>query len=696
MGSGKLGSRMSAKELADPRLGTLMGGRYRLEDCLGAGAVGAVYRATALTGQTVAVKLLHEGFALQPNFVKRFQREAEAMGRLSHPHLTQVLDSGVDGTTPFLVMEYHRGRSLDFVLKEGAIEPAWAVAITRQILEGIHHAHQSGVVHRDLKPENIVLVGGEPAEGTAQDAAKTPDRASQPPVVKILDFGLAKFIDGEESVLKLTQTGMAMGTPYYMSPEQALGSSVDLRSDIYAVGVILYEMVVGRPPFSAESPMAVLRMHLDKQPVPPRRAAPECGMSEALEAAILRALAKEPEQRWQTAEAFAAALAVTPEAEHLPSRPLRASPIASAAPGPARPGAAGESGPPIQVASSAPAPVGDPTVPGLKSARAAVPQRPVAPEPAKTAVVASRGDRALAKPRSRRRLWAVAALAFLVAGGVWAGLGPAARRAVGIGPADRSSGPIEPRSTVSALGGSTGIEPASNGTAGVGRSAAAGRAAAGGKPPGATPTSKPPAASPSPSASGPPAPTGATGPAQPASPATPADPDAVDDNGADDPMPQDSPGAQLEKQAAQPGKPQRPATVRHAGQLIAKGRLDDGLEELFAVRRRSPRDADAALLLGHAYFRKNWRSDGLHTYAEAIVLRRALRDDKPLQKNVIRALDDPTYRLARGILVKYVGSAAWAELRMAAARSDNPKVKKRAALLLEVIKPPPPPKRKRK
>lgn len=114
------------------------------------------------------------------------------------------------------------------------------------------------------------------------------------------------------------------------------------------------------------------------------------------------------------------------------------------------------------------------------------------------------------------------------------------------------------------------------------------------------------------------------------------------------------------------------------------------------MRRRSPRDADAALLLGHAYFRKNWRRDGLHTYAEAIVLRRSLRTDKPLQRNVIRSLDDPTYRLARGILLKYVGSAAWSELRLAAARSDNPKVKKRAALLLEQIKPPPAPKRRRK
>jgi hypothetical protein len=160
-------------------------------------------------------------------------------------------------------------------------------------------------------------------------------------------------------------------------------------------------------------------------------------------------------------------------------------------------------------------------------------------------------------------------------------------------------------------------------------------------------------------------------------------------------MPQDTPGAQLERQAAQPGTPSRPATVRHAGLLIAKGRIDEGLEELFAVRRRSPRDADAALLLGHAYFRKNWRSDGLHTYAEAIVLRRSLRNDKALQRNIIRGLDDPTYRLARDILRKYVGSAAAPELRLAAMRSDSPKVKKRAALLYEQLKPPPP-KRRRK
>ncbi|HEX2568602.1 MAG TPA: protein kinase [Polyangia bacterium] len=687
---------MSMKELADPRLGSLLGGRYRLEECLGAGAMGAVYRATALgNGQTVAVKLLHEGFALQPNFVKRFEREAEAMARLSHPHLTRVLDSGVEGTTPFLVMEYHRGRSLDHVLKEGAIEPVWAVALTRQILEGIHHAHESGVVHRDLKPENIILLEGAPAAGAGRGPAA--------PVVKILDFGLAKFMDGEESVLKLTQTGTAMGTPYYMSPEQALGSSVDLRSDIYAVGVILYEMVVGRPPFYAENPMAVLRMHLDKPPVPLRQAAPECGVSEALEVALLRSLAKEPEHRWQTAEAFAAALAATAEADSLAAaKPFRSlQPLTpSATPAvlaDAQPGAAADPAKPIHVASSGAVPVGDPTVPGIKSARAAAspPKRSVAPDPAQTALVSPPGSRAPARPRSRRRLWAWAALVLLGGGGVWVGLDPAARRALGIGSEGQAHGPIEPRPTVSVLGGSAGSEPGTRRPAGTRPPSAPNRAAVEGQRPAATPPSASPAPSPSSPAPAPQAPAGTASPVQ-APPAAPADHDAGEDDGVDEPMPQDTPGAQLERQAAQPGAPQRPATVRHAGQLIAKGQLDEGLEELYAVRRRSPRDADAALLLGHAYFRKNWRSDGLHTYAEAIVLRRSLRTDKPLQRNVIRSLDDPTYRLARGILLKYVGAAAVPELRQAAARSDNPKVKKRAALLLDQIKPPPAPAKRRR
>jgi post-segregation antitoxin (ccd killing protein) len=669
---------MNMKELTDPRLGALMGGRYRLEDCLGAGAMGAVYRATALAdGKTVAIKLLHEGFALQPSFVKRFEREAEAMRRLSHPHLTRVLDSGVDGTTPFLVMEYHRGRSLDLVLKEGVLKPAWAVSITRQLLEGIHHAHQSSVVHRDLKPENIILVDGEPA--------KSRWREPGPPVVKVLDFGLAKFSDSEGSGLKLTQTGMAMGTPYYMSPEQALGSSVDLRSDIYAVGVILYEMMVGQPPFYADNPMAVLRMHLDKQPVPPRQAAPEIGVSEALEAAILRSLAKEPEHRWQTAEAFAEALAVTAEAKNLkaagPFRPRPAAPAALAdAPAAAKSHLA---------AASEDVPTEHHTVPGIKGARsAAAPQRAVAPEPAKTALVHPRGERG--SGRSRRRIWPWAVLTLLVAGAAWVGVDLAARRVLGIGQKDRARSPTEPRPATRTLGGKAGIEPGSAGTSGPERSSATGRAAADGKRPAVATPSNPPTPSAAPSASGPKAPAGAGGSGKPA------DDDDVDDDGADDPMPQDTPGAERERQAAQPGAPQRPATVRHAGQLIAKGRLEEGLEELYAVRRRSPRNADAALLLGHAYFRKGWRSDGLRTYAEAIVLRRSLRTDKPLQRNVVRALDDPTYRLARSILLKYVGSAAWLELRMAAARSDSPKVKRRAALLLEKIKPPPSPKRRRK
>jgi serine/threonine protein kinase len=666
-------------ELADPRLGSLMGGRYRLEDCLGAGAMGAVYRATALAdGQTVAVKLLHEGFALQPNFVKRFEREAEAMGRLSHPHLTRVIDSGVDGTTPFLVMEYYRGRSLDHVLKEGALDPTWAVSIARQLLEGIHHAHESGVVHRDLKPENILLVEGAPGG--------TPGSEPTTPVVKILDFGLAKFIDGEESVLKLTQTGMAMGTPYYMSPEQALGSSVDLRSDIYAVGVILYEMVVGRPPFYAESPLAVLRMHLDKSPTPPRQAAPESDVSEALEAAILRSLGKEPEQRWQTAEAFAAALADTAEAQRpvvVVSRPVPRVAFADAR--------SSSSAPPVTpsfVVAAEASSEAEPTVPRIKNARPAAPQRPVAPDPAQTALVTPRAKGKRAEARSRvRRMGALAALVLLGGGMAWVGLSPSARHALGIGQPDSGHGPIEPRAPQPVLGGPAPMEPRSAGGAASGRPSATGPA--GDKRPVVAPPNNPS----SPSASGTTTPGRVPG-ATPSAPAA-ADDDGADDDGAADPMPQDTPGAQLERQAAQPGTPPRPATVRHAGLLIAKGRLDEGLEELFAVRRRSPRDADAALLLGHAYFRKNWRSDGLHTYAEAIVLRRSLRNDKPLQRNIIRGLDDPTYRLARDILRKYVGSAAAPELRLAAMRADSPKVKKRAALLYEQLKPPPP-KRRRK
>src|SRR5262245_56781539 len=252
----------------DPRLGSLLSGRYHLVERLGAGGMGLVYRGKDReTGQQVAVKFLHESLAFQQDFVKRFEREVKVMRRLNHLNLTAVLDSGVAGTAPYLVMEFHPGKSLERLIESGSIPLLRAVGIARQILAGMQHAHACGVIHRDLKPDNVILL-----DGMSSD------------VIKILDFGLAKLMDDDGAGSgKLTETGDAMGTPSYMSPEQADGRKADPRTDLYSVGVMLYEMVVGKRPFVAETAMAVMRMHVARDPTPPRKAAPKRGVTEELE-----------------------------------------------------------------------------------------------------------------------------------------------------------------------------------------------------------------------------------------------------------------------------------------------------------------------------------------------------------------------------------------------------------------------------
>ncbi|HJZ83672.1 MAG TPA: serine/threonine-protein kinase, partial [Polyangia bacterium] len=355
-------------ELSDPKIGVLIEGRYRLAERLASGGMGVVYRAERVgIGKAVAIKFLHEQFAVLPDLVKRFEREAAVMSQLSHPNLVSVIDYGVHQGAPYLVMEFHTGALLGDLIAEGPISCQRAVSITRQILSGMRHAHLAGVVHRDLKPDNILLLGG--VEGD---------------FVKILDFGLAKIVrgDGEDST-QLTNAGFALGTPGYMSPEQASGGRIDHRTDIYSVGIMLFEMVVGRKPFRAESPLVLLRMQMDDPPPRPRQAAPMAGISLELEAAILRSLEKPPAKRYQDAGEFAVALEGTPEGQSsglsmqlpalaarsqaatMPEGPPPLPPLLPPLPAPATPASAAASAPPA--ASAAPA-VPEALPPSLPSA----------------------------------------------------------------------------------------------------------------------------------------------------------------------------------------------------------------------------------------------------------------------------------------------------------------------------------------
>ena len=281
----------------DPHLGTVLHGRYLVSERIAEGAMAVVYRGERVgLKRQVAIKFLHESYASSEDGMRRFEVEARAMSRLAHPNCVAVTDYGLDnGSTPYLVMDFVTGKSLRDVLEEEVrLRPARAVAIVRQVLAGLTHAHGQGIVHRDVKPENIVVSS---VEGHGEQ-------------VRILDFGLAKLRD-ENSVT----SGLAVGTPGYMSPEQTVGDKVDERADLYATGIILFELLTGRKPFQADSPFDVMRMHREA-PVPPlAAAAPGASISPELESVVRQALAKSRSERFITAGAFLEAVESTPEAE---------------------------------------------------------------------------------------------------------------------------------------------------------------------------------------------------------------------------------------------------------------------------------------------------------------------------------------------------------------------------------------------
>jgi eukaryotic-like serine/threonine-protein kinase len=289
-----------AKATEDPLVGTLLDERYRVLERLGTGGMGSVYRAERITlGRSVAVKFLHPSLGNRPAFVERFQREAMAMSKLYHVHCAAVHDMGVHQGSPYLVMEYIPGRTLADDLQSGALPPRRAILIMRQVLEALRYLHRRNIVHRDLKPRNVMLVS---SSGGSD-------------FVKVLDFGMAKLLTGERR--EITVQGTIVGTPSVMAPEQIRQGRVDGRTDIYAAGVMLYEMVVGHKPFQHPDWNTLLRMQLEEMPRAPHEIVGSDACPPALEAIIFRALAKEPKERFQSAEemsnALGAALSDSPE-----------------------------------------------------------------------------------------------------------------------------------------------------------------------------------------------------------------------------------------------------------------------------------------------------------------------------------------------------------------------------------------------
>ncbi len=288
--------------------GSIFGGRYRIERVLGEGASGVVYLAhdTRVGDRAVALKIIHAELCHDRQIYKRFEREAAILERLDGPHLVKLLDFCREGERLAIALEYVEGTSLDqLVDKRGDGDVGFAVEVVLQVCAALGAAHAAGVVHRDLKPANVIVERPAGRSGLS---------------VRVVDFGLAKVVHGEQMVTGLTEHDMIFGTPEYMAPEQARGDEVDGRCDIYAGGIVLYQLTVGEVPFKARSPLAVMTMHLAEPPPSPRSRRADGAISAALDAVILRALAKEPGDRYPTARAFAEALAAARDDKRVVAR----------------------------------------------------------------------------------------------------------------------------------------------------------------------------------------------------------------------------------------------------------------------------------------------------------------------------------------------------------------------------------------
>ena len=308
---------------ADPLIGSVMDGRYRIEQRIGDGGMGVVYRAThVVLKKPFALKVMRADRSTDPNIVQRFMREARAASGIGHPNIVNINDFGTseDGSA-YLAMEFLDGVTLAEAMQSGPIPFARALDIFIQIAGALEAAHEQGIVHRDLKPENIMVVRA----------------GKQNELVKVLDFGIAKV---KNAAAKITQTGLVFGTPHYMSPEQAAGQPVDHRSDIYSLGVIMYQVLAGELPFAAESLMALMTKHMF-EPAPSLRESGHAVPS-ALDAIVARCLQKKPELRhasMRELESDLRRVQLSPVSEPRPAAPLSAFSLSASFAASAPPGA---------------------------------------------------------------------------------------------------------------------------------------------------------------------------------------------------------------------------------------------------------------------------------------------------------------------------------------------------------------------
>ena len=279
----------------DPRIDTRLGG-FMLKERIGHGATGTVYRAEREDPKgTFAIKVLSPDAANLETITRRFEREAKVLRKLRHPGIVKIEDFGVEHDAAYIVMELLQGETLEARLQRAPLSAAHALAITRQLLLALAHAHDQDIAHRALKPANIFLIGERDAE----------------PDVRVLDFGLAKFLSHDEADAEgtLTRKGRVVGTPAYMAPEQITGIAVDARVDVYGAGIVLYELLADERPFQQTRRSELLRAHLFEEVPLISVARPEVAIEPGLEVALRKALAKDPAQRFKDARAFYDAIA---------------------------------------------------------------------------------------------------------------------------------------------------------------------------------------------------------------------------------------------------------------------------------------------------------------------------------------------------------------------------------------------------
>jgi serine/threonine-protein kinase len=605
------------------RIGSLIDGRYKITEVMASGGMGAVFKAERVPiGKLVAIKFLHASFAGDSEFQARFERETRVMSKLNHPNCVSVLDFGAWEGSPYLVMDYVDGTTLRARLDKGPIPALQALAMARQVLAGLAHAHQQEVFHRDVKPANI-MISEEIGHGER---------------VRILDFGLARLQGnvGRDA----TQTNMVVGTPNYMAPEQTVpGSMIDERTDLYAVGVVLFEMVVGERPFNTEDTLQLLGMHR-AAPIPrlADRVKPGTDLPIGLQEIIDKAMAKSPKARYQTAIEFANAI------DEVTAGKLD----------------------PMEI---------DATLPKMKSGPVVSPASSLALGDTAVQVDTSDVIRAMSEKKKKGGGGGWMFLLLLLAAGSAATVYYVKGRP--------HSAKVEQKTVEASL-------DAGPLVAAVIPDAAAHEETT---PPPPTPSIDASVEVPIDAAAmaAIDIDAGVVEEEVQIDPTVAADPDEAN-KGSAAPPEDEAPDApkteeEVEKKETPPPAPQLARSVHDAVVLIQKGEKIVALASLRELWKKQPNSGYIPFLMGNLYFDKQWWGVSLEHYRAAVKKNAGYRRNQVLNKNVIRMLaSTKTRQTATNFIRGVIGGYAKPYLKWAAANEKNPVVRKQAASLARLIR----------